>query len=757
MKGLPLPGFGRSALAAVVAGCVFACSQAPPPRLEPPPSVVVEAPRPSPPPPVVAPPPPVRIEPPPAVRVEPPPPAPPPAAPAAPPPRLVRIGLATDLASVTLPCCDGAVSARVGEEVLELVSPLTIEPAAEAVTASQFRLQVAALKDEQQARNLAARLADRLAQPADARFDAAVDLYRVRVGRWATREEAERWRGTLEARGLGEGWVVSEGGGITSPALLVRQGARRFRVPGRWFFVAASPGAGVAWQGDRYRGKLGVYLSDRGRLNLVNELPLEDYLRGVVPKEMGPLVYPELDALKAQAVAARSYTVRHLGEFADEGYDLCATPRCHVYGGMDAEQPLTDRAIAETAGEVVAWEGGVADTLYTATCGGHTEDVQAIFPTLTERPYLAAVPCLEEGLQELAGAAPRGSTLPGLLLAKLLPARPGLEPRFELETRIFQLASLAGLAAPADRLASLERREIQRFVASVFDLALDAKLFLSPADVPYLVAEPPPGWSEEALRQAAHLVASGLLTGPPEAEIGKPELDGLLFELALLVRVIERREVSFQRLGHGKLTVRSSGTLEEIELSPELVTFRRTGGGALPSTLRLVAGDALELYQRAGHLLAVAQEVDPDGVAFDRRSKRAAWTRFHTDAEIARLVEAKYPDLGFRGFEVLERGRSGRVSRIRLFGQGERSVEVVGLAVRWTLGLPETLFTVTRLKPADGKAGWLFRGRGWGHGVGLCQEGAFGMAERGHDYREILAHYYPGATVEAMHTLAPGP
>src|SRR4029453_1665243 len=107
--------------------------------------------------------------------------------------------------------------------------------------------------------------------------------------------------------------------------------------------------------------------------------------------EMGPKVFNQIEALKAQAVAARTYAVRNLGEFTDEGYDICATPRCQVYGGMDDEDPLTDRAIAETAGEVLLWQGRPADALYSSTCGGHTEDVAEIFP-LKHDPYLRAVP-----------------------------------------------------------------------------------------------------------------------------------------------------------------------------------------------------------------------------------------------------------------------------------------------------------------------------------------------------------------------------
>ena len=76
--------------------------------------------------------------------------------------------------------------------------------------------------------------------------------------------------------------------------------------------------------GARYRGRLLLYLNDRGLLNVINEISVEDYLRGVVPREMGPAAFASLDALKAQTVAARTYTLKNLGEFVSEGYDICA-------------------------------------------------------------------------------------------------------------------------------------------------------------------------------------------------------------------------------------------------------------------------------------------------------------------------------------------------------------------------------------------------------------------------------------------------
>jgi stage II sporulation protein D len=131
----------------------------------------------------------------------------------------------------------------------------------------------------------------------------------------------------------------------------------------------------------------------------------------------------------------------------------------------------------------------------------------------------------------------------------------------------------------------------------------------------------------------------------------------------------------------------------------------------------------------------------------NRTSNRSSWTRYRSDSELARLVKVRYPDLDFTTFEILRRGKSGRVSKIRVRGEQDRAVEVEGLAVRWTLDLPDTWFSAKRISPKGKEAGWLFTGRGWGHGVGMCQVGSYGMAVRGHGYREILQHYYSGVEI----------
>jgi stage II sporulation protein D len=127
----------------------------------------------------------------------------------------------------------------------------------------------------------------------------------------------------------------------------------------------------LTWNGRQYRGEFLVSLHN-GKLSLVNRLPVEAYLQGVLPKEVVPQ-WP-MAALKAQAIAARTYTLAHLGAHAADGFDLCDTVHCQVYGGASCETPTTDQAVAETVDQVIIYRGKLINALYHSSSGGYTVD-----------------------------------------------------------------------------------------------------------------------------------------------------------------------------------------------------------------------------------------------------------------------------------------------------------------------------------------------------------------------------------------------
>lgn len=666
-------------------------------------------------------------------------------------PDLVRVGLATDLESLTLPCCGTDLRAQAGTTQVALVETFTIAPAARG-RRGVYRLQVAALKDEGQARDLAIELNQRHGQPTAVVFDAGTDFYRVRFGRYKTRQEAEDASRALAGAGVLGAFVVSEPSPSLSEGLRVTQGKDSWRVRGRWVAVWSRSDAGVRLRSGHYRGRILVYLNDRGTLNLINELPLEDYLRGVVPKEMGPEEYDNLDGLKAQAVAARSYAVKNFGEFAAEGYDICATPRCQVYGGRSAEHPLTDRAVAETSGQILVYAGAPVDAMYSSTCGGHTEDVSVVFP-LKDEPYLRAVPCYEAGLTELAGDVRAGSPFPAALTRRILPPAGAEGSAASLAGRFRQLALAAGLPQPPADPPALDRRSLTRYVADWLDLALEARLFVADEDVSYVLGQAPEGWAREDLHLAAYLAQLGIFDGPVRAAPTAREIEHSLLALATLLQVVEAVEGRFASIADGTLTVRVGATLRQYEIPRRLATFRGRAGALRAAPLALVPGDHVDLYLQSARLVAVAQQVEPSGAAYDRTSRYSSWRRFRSDRQLSELISASHPGFQLADLTILERGSSGRVGRIRLTARNGTSLEIRGLAVRWTLDLPDTLFTAKRLRPSGDRAGWLFTGRGFGHGVGLCQVGAYGMGLRGHHYADILTHYYSGVSLATLETV----
>ena len=138
--------------------------------------------------------------------------------------------------------------------------------------------------------------------------------------------------------------------------------------------------------GRPYRGRLAVHDTTDGVL-IVNDVGLEKYLYGVVPDEMPPLW--EMEALKAQAVAARSYalaTRRSSGIF--DAYD---DTRSQVYGGLASEHPRSTQAVDGTRGQVVLHEGSIATTFFFSTSGGRTAAIEDVWPSASPVPYLRAV------------------------------------------------------------------------------------------------------------------------------------------------------------------------------------------------------------------------------------------------------------------------------------------------------------------------------------------------------------------------------
>ena len=140
----------------------------------------------------------------------------------------------------------------------------------------------------------------------------------------------------------------------------------------------------ITWfRGNRYRGGF-EYTVSGGGLQVVNVVDLEDYVKGVLPSEM-PGDW-ELEALKAQAVCARTFACLNTKHLSAYGFDVCNSTDCQVYSGVGAATSATDRAVEETEGECLYYDGELAEAYYHSSDGGATEDAENVWGT--DIPYL---------------------------------------------------------------------------------------------------------------------------------------------------------------------------------------------------------------------------------------------------------------------------------------------------------------------------------------------------------------------------------
>lgn len=229
----------------------------------------------------------------------------------------------------------------------------------------------------------------RAAADAAGGFPAWIDgAYQVRTGAYATREEAQA---AADAAGgtaagtssygvsvvkTGTAKILFQFDGGAERSLTVQPGTDGTTRPVTWF------------KGNRYYGAFQYRRVGGGDLTVSNLLPLEDYINCVVSREMSRS-WP-LEALKAQAVCARTYYEINLGRHNASGFDICSTTHCQAYYGMGETDSRTAQAAAETAGLRVLYNGTPAQTYYFSSSGGGTEDVRNVWGS-QPIPYLSGV------------------------------------------------------------------------------------------------------------------------------------------------------------------------------------------------------------------------------------------------------------------------------------------------------------------------------------------------------------------------------
>jgi stage II sporulation protein D len=223
----------------------------------------------------------------------------------------------------------------------------------------------------------------------EARLEAGAELEIV--------DEGGHERGRSRA---GDTWTLRRSGGgveaagpgqsIRSAGTLVFRPAGGADVGPEGRAPARSEAAAIRVADRAYRGAV-LLLPAASGVTVVNVLDMEAYLLGVVPLEIGAgRPESEVEAVKAQAVAARTYAIRHSGRRSELGFDVFATVMDQVYGGADVEDPVSTRAVLETRGEIAVYRGEPIEAYYHSTCGGRTAALEEVWVG-APRPYLRSV------------------------------------------------------------------------------------------------------------------------------------------------------------------------------------------------------------------------------------------------------------------------------------------------------------------------------------------------------------------------------
>lgn len=673
----------------------------------------------------------------------------------------IRVGLLIDQPSVVFPRTASGYYLLTDKGASTLKRGFTAQaPLADATV--RYAVQMAAISDQSSAQGVVEKVERETGLRVDMTFDPASGMYKILAGDFASSEEATPARSRLIDSGYGKDLVV-----VRRPAsqpfekkiVLIDDEGDRHSIDGALLRIAPISGETLTLDKQPYRTSARLFVNPRGLLNVINELNLEDYLLGVVPAEMGPTIYDEVEALKAQAVAARTYALRNLGQFESEGYDICPGPACQAYKGFGGEHEMSTRAVRETAGLVMTHEGKMIDALYSATCGGETSDVATMFPGRNE-PYLKRVRCVELEMITLAGRADSALLTEGQANARFFAALAGVQESSSWSARDVANATTAAMRlagwheSPQPLPASSRRRDVLEYLATMMALANKARVLTLPEDRQYFfpqTADP---------QSTAHLAAAFLIKygiNPAQA-IDRAALDqampreelyallGAWVREHALLRDVEGKILS---VSGRKLTLKQKGETTAYTLPAGIPIFRRLGDRLQEyASVPVLIGDRATLVLGPKSVVVGAiVHANYDGAALDRTSSFSNWTRSYRADELVTSINRRNPIRQLVDLRPVTIDASQRVAELEVTAEEGRKFTLKGLPVRWSLNVPDNLFVYDKTVDPDGVDRYTFFGKGWGHGTGMCQVGAYGAAFRGWTFDRILRHYYTGIEI----------
>jgi len=584
----------------------------------------------------------------------------------------------------------------------------------------------------------------------------------LETGRIDSKKKAEDLLGNLKKGGYPQAKLIKLGSAKGTSYTIVDQ---RFdkHVLGSLKHLGLRPviESGVlTFSGKEYRGTLEIRPSGK-RLRVINFLPMETYLRGVVPGEMGPVVYPRLEALKAQAIAARTYAIKNMGKFKSRGYDICDTPACQVYKGVQVEHELSDQAIKETAGMVLSSGGELIDALYTSTCGGATDPVDNVFTNRSGDvdSYLAGASSYLKKNSGWKMALPRNDQLKNYsslqIEAYLLRIQnPDVIGTLNTSTLKEWMSDLEWIFGASKTPANSEvwtMKLLLDYLSELPFVAKAAQFQCSPEDLKryskYAERDIPLPWF--------FMMRYGVLG---EWDLEKTSRTLTKQEtLSFLVRMAQvlGPEQTWQRFFVDHLTEKGivlrdwNGVYEYPLEQLDLVLSKSVEDWKVNPHIYFQMWDKVYLLDGSQDSGIIYHRSSGWAASVDRSSPYSSWIEKKTITEIEELTRKYYPKIrGVRDFKILEQAPTGRVVKLELLADTGRHI-IEGLKIRRILGIRDTLFEFLPQYQNGRLHTVTFVGKGWGHGVGMSQVGAFGLALEGWTHDQILKHYY--SNVELVH------
>ncbi|MFQ6083519.1 MAG: SpoIID/LytB domain-containing protein [Candidatus Aminicenantia bacterium] len=693
---------------------------------------------------------------------------------------IIRVGLGVNLGEIKIKASSGMKIYEINNGLNLLsdgINEALIKGKKEKLS-EKFLVQLPPLREKEEAEELAEKVKTLFEVEVFIDQDLQMNTYQVWLGYFSLKSEAEDMAKELYRLGYKEAWIVEEE--VTERKskpfwIFFNEQYLKLSPDSTLYFIPSHRRSYLSYNERAYRGILIIKSTIKGVV-LTNVLNMEDYLKGVVPNELSPYIFNEIEAQRAQAVAARTYATKNLGMYDYLGYDLCDTPKCQVYRGMSSESALSTRAVMETKGEVITYRGRLINALYTSTCGGSTEDAENVF---LGRPvsYLKGAPCFYEHQKEW-WLESKYLMVP--VYVKGLNISPEIAQMISWGILPFQINHSFYRVPASGKEVSIWLENVLKFLDKKFDPILFDEKYVTFADLARLIVNSF-NWQEKIefllkekemdylLKELleikeqdksylAYLILENIF--PIAREIKNPYRPLLKGEIIhYLYKIIDYSGKDVIHTGifksvdkDKKIELEENRKIKELTISPDTFLLQNNSGIiSFTNFVSLIGGEKINWIEKDRKI----QYLEINYLSFSNMLERSSivnrWQVRKHKEELEKRIRRYYPIGELIDIIPKKRGVSGRVIELQIIGT-ENQVLVRGFRIRTVLDLREILFVIDREYDEQGNiTHFIFTGRGWGHGIGLCQVGAYGMALAGANYKKIIKKYYQGVKIKKLY------